>query len=120
MDPCLRFQPHGLAASGYDRVKAELDFISYETWSGGVGLYKELPQGITVDLNGEVRFSEFDDMHPLAGVTRKDTRLTGTVAFTKRDFNIYGLCPIARIHLRLQRQQHRASTSSTPTPWTSG
>jgi len=79
--------------TGYDRIKAELDFISYETWSGSVGLYKELPKGITVDLNGEVRFSEFDAMHPIAGVTREDTRLTGTVAFTKRDLNIWGYAP---------------------------
>jgi hypothetical protein len=46
-----------------------------------------------VDLNGEVRLSEFDAMHPIAGVTRKDTRLSGTVALTKRDFNIWGYAP---------------------------
>lgn len=79
--------------AGYDRIKAEIDFISYETYSGSVGLYKELPKGITVDLSGEVRLSEFDAMHPIAGVTRKDTRLTGTVALTKRDFNIWGYAP---------------------------
>jgi tetratricopeptide (TPR) repeat protein len=79
--------------AGYDRIKAEIDFISYETYSGSFGLYKELPRGITVDLSGEVRFSEFDAMHPIAGVTRKDTRLTGSVALTKRDFNIWGYAP---------------------------
>lgn len=80
-------------SAGYDRIKTELDFISYETYSGGFGLYKELPRGITVNLNGEVRFSEFDAVHPIAGVTREDTRLTGTVALTKRDFNIWGYAP---------------------------
>jgi tetratricopeptide (TPR) repeat protein len=80
-------------SAGYDRIKTELDFTSYETYSGDVGLYKELPKGITVNLNGEVRFSEFDAMHPIAGVTREDTRLTGTVALTKRDFNIWGYAP---------------------------
>jgi outer membrane protein len=79
--------------AGYDRIETELDFISYETYSGGFGLYKELPKGITVDLNGEVRFSEFDAMHPIAGVVREDTRLIGTVAITKRDFNIWGYAP---------------------------
>lgn len=79
--------------AGYDRIKTEIDFTSYETYSGRFGLYRELPKGITVDLNGEVRFSEFDAMHPIAGVTRKDTRLTGTVALTKRDFNIWGYAP---------------------------
>ena len=80
-------------SAGYDHIKTELDFTSYETYSGGFGLYKELPKGITVNLNGELRFSEFDAMHPIAGVTRKDTRLTGTVALTKRDFNIWGYAP---------------------------
>jgi outer membrane protein len=79
--------------AGYDRIKTELDYISYETYSGRFGLYRELPKGITVDLNGEVRLSEFDAMHPIAGVTRKDTRLTGSVALTKRDFNIWGYAP---------------------------
>ena len=79
--------------AGYDRIKAEIDFISYDTYSGSVGVYKELPKGITVNLNGEVRLSEFDAIHPFAGKTRKDTRLTGTVALTKRDFNIWGYAP---------------------------
>ena len=79
--------------AGYDRIKAEIDFISYETYSGSFGLYRELPKGITVDLSGEVRLSEFDDVHPIAGVTRKDTRLTGVVALTKRDFNFWGYAP---------------------------
>jgi outer membrane protein len=79
--------------AGYDRIKTEIDYISYETYSGRFGLYRELPKGITVDLNGEVRLSEFDAMHPIAGVTRKDTRLTGTVALTKRDFNLWGYAP---------------------------
>ena len=79
--------------AGYDRIKTEVDFVSYETYSGSFGFYKELPKGITVDLSGEVRLSEFDAVHPIAGVTRKDTRLTGTVALTKRDFNIWGYAP---------------------------
>jgi tetratricopeptide (TPR) repeat protein len=79
--------------AGYDRIKTERGFTSYETYSGGFGLYKELPKGVTVELNGELRLSEFDDVHPIAGVTRKDTRLTGTVALTKRDFNIWGYAP---------------------------
>ena len=79
--------------AGFDRVETELDFITYETYSGGVGLYKELPKGVTVNLNGELRLSEFDAVHPLAGVVRKDERLIGTVALTKRDFNIWGYAP---------------------------
>jgi hypothetical protein len=80
-------------SAGYDRIKTELDFTSYETYSGGVALYKELPKGITVNLNGELRLSEFDAMHPIAGVVRKDERYTGSITLTKRDFNIWGYAP---------------------------
>ena len=79
--------------AGYDHIKTELDFTSYKTYSGGFGVYKELPKGITVNLNGEIRLSDFDGMHPIAGVVRKDKRLTGTVTLTKRDFNIWGYAP---------------------------
>lgn len=66
---------------------------SYKTYSGGVGLYKELPEGITVNLNGELRFSDFDGIHPFAGKVRQDERYTGMIALTKRDFNIWGYAP---------------------------
>ena len=79
--------------AGYDRIKTELDFASYETYSAGFGLYKELPKGITVNLNGELRLSEFDAMHPIAGVVRQDERYTGSIVLTKRDFNIWGYAP---------------------------
>jgi outer membrane protein len=79
--------------TGYDRIKTELDFTSYETYSGNVGLYKELPKGITANLNGELRLSEFDAMHPIAGEVREDKRYMGSIAFTKRDFSIWGYAP---------------------------
>ena len=80
-------------SAGYDRITTEADFTSYEAYSGGFGLYKELPKGITVNLNGELRLAKFDEMHPIAGVIRKDERYTGSIAFTKRDFNIWGYAP---------------------------
>jgi tetratricopeptide (TPR) repeat protein len=80
-------------SGGFDRITTEVDFTSYEAYSGGFGLYKELPKGITVNLNGEVRLAEFDAMHPIAGVVRKDERYTGSIALTKRDFNIWGYAP---------------------------
>ena len=79
--------------AGYDVIETGLDFNSYEAYSGGFSLYKELTKGFTVDLNGEVRLSDFDEVHPVAGVTRKDKRFTGTVTLTKRDFNIWGYAP---------------------------
>ena len=83
----------GSLSAGYDDVETGIDYNSFETYSGGFGLYKELPKGITVNLNGELRLSEFDAVHPLAGVVREDRRYMGSVAFTKRDFNIWGYAP---------------------------
>jgi outer membrane protein len=79
--------------AGFDRVKAKSRIISYDTFSGGLGLYKELPKGITLDVSGQVRWSDFDGVYPLIGLSREDTRLTGTIGITKRDFNIFGFAP---------------------------
>jgi hypothetical protein len=80
-------------SAGYDGIETGTDYNSFETYSGGFGFYKELPKGITVNLNGELRLSEFDAMHPIAGVVREDKRYMGSIAFTKRDFNIWGYAP---------------------------
>jgi outer membrane protein len=79
--------------AGYDRVASGIDYNSYESWSGGLGFYKELPKGITADLHGEVSRSGFDAMFPIYNVIRKDERFTGTISLTKRDFNIWGYAP---------------------------
>lgn len=83
----------GSLSAGYDEVETEIDYNSYQTYSGGFGVYNELPKGITVNLNGELRLSEFDAMHPIAGEVREDKRYIGSVAFTKRDLNIWGYAP---------------------------
>ena len=79
--------------AGFDKIKVRQENISYETFSGGIGFYKELPLGITADIGGQVRKSDFDGVYPLIGLSREDTRLTGTIGLTKRDFNIFGFAP---------------------------
>lgn len=81
------------ASVGFDKVKTNLETTSYHAWSGGLAMYKELPHGITVNLSGEVRRTSFDGFSILTGKTRRDTRLTGTIGLTKRDFNIKGFAP---------------------------
>lgn len=80
-------------SGGYDRIKTQVDMNSYHTWSGGLSVYKELPKGITATLSGEVRASDFDAMNFMAGKTRKDTRLIGSIALTKRDLDLFGFAP---------------------------
>ncbi len=78
---------------GFDRIKVRQENISYETFSGGLGFYRELPMGITLDASAQVRRSDFDGVYPLIGLSREDTRMTGTLGLTKRDFNIFGFAP---------------------------
>ncbi len=72
-------------SGGYDDVNLELKQASYNSWSGGLALYKELPLGITTSLTSEIKFSEFDDVNLLAGVIREDTRYVAGICLTKRD-----------------------------------
>ena len=80
-------------SGGYDDVTLDLAQNSYDSWSGGLGFYKELPYGITANLNGEVKFSHFDDVNLLAGVVREDTRYVGGIGLTKRDLDLFGFAP---------------------------
>jgi outer membrane protein len=79
--------------AGYDRLTSGIDYNAYEAYSAGFSLYKELPFGITTDLYGEARLAEFDNVFPLYNKVREDTRWSGSVRLTKRDFNLWGYAP---------------------------
>lgn len=79
--------------AGFDRITSGIDYNSYDAYSAGFSLYKELPFGITTDLYGEVRSAEFGDVFPIYNKVREDTRWTGNVRLTKRDFNLWGYAP---------------------------
>lgn len=78
---------------GFDRVKSQLDTTSYKTISAGLRLYKELPMGITANVSGQGRFSNFDGMTMLTLTTRADQRYIGSAEITKRDLNWFGFAP---------------------------
>ncbi len=80
-------------SAGFDKVNANQKNLGYQTYFGGLGLYKELPLGLTVNVNTQARISSFDEENPFFMVTRKDQRYIGSVGLTKRDFNIYGFAP---------------------------
>ncbi len=91
---------HGFSSSltvsldaGYDRVKSEIDYDSYNSYSAGLGIYKELPYGVNAYAHGTVRKADFEGIFPIYNRVRKDTRYTGTVSLTKRDFSIWGYAP---------------------------
>ncbi len=81
------------ASVGYNRIKSKFDPYSYRTWYAGMGFYKELPHGITVNLDTQAQRSEFDAYNVLGQAFRKDTRLIGSLGLVKRDWNIYGFAP---------------------------
>ncbi len=79
--------------AGYDRIKTASDVSSYHTFSSGLSVYKELTHGITATLTGTLTETKYDGMNGIAAKIRHDNRVVGSIAITKRDFNIYGFAP---------------------------
>jgi outer membrane protein len=77
----------------YDQVDNGLAATSYATTTGGLSVYKELTYGITAKLTGQYAQSDFEGYNAVAGVTRQDHKLSGSIELTKRDFNIFGFAP---------------------------
>ncbi len=80
---------------GYDHIKTNTAVSSYRTVSAGLTVYKELSHGITTKLTGQIAKTDHDGFNGLAGVTRADKKLFGSMTLTKRDFNFYGFAPSA-------------------------
>jgi outer membrane protein len=80
-------------SGGYDKVNSNANDLSYSTYFGGLGFYKELPLGISLNARGQARFSVFDEEHNSFGVIREDQRYIGSLAITKRDLNFFGFAP---------------------------
>ncbi len=78
---------------GYENITQTQAFNSYQDVSVGMGAYKELPSGITLQTQATLRFAGFNDVHPLQLVTRQDQNLTGAINLTKRDWNLLGFAP---------------------------
>ncbi len=81
------------ATVGYDHVDQGFDFTSYHTYSFGLGAYKEFSHGLTMQVNGMAKFSNFEGVNPVADLTREDHRYIGSVTLTKRDWNLLGFAP---------------------------
>ena len=78
---------------GVDRVEQQLDFNSYRDGSIGAGFYKEMRHGLTVEGQASARYALFNAENPFTSTTRQDTALTGSLTFTKRDWNWAGFAP---------------------------
>ena len=89
IDSSMNFTVFG----GYQKVGATLPTLSYQSYYGGLNFYKEMPAGVTLDLNGQARFSGFDANIPGQSYARADQRFTASATLTKRDLNILGFAP---------------------------
>lgn len=78
---------------GYDKVSNFLSYNAYQAETFGLGFYKEMPWGLTVEGQGTVRLAQFGDVTPVYNLTRTDQRYTGSATFTKRDWNWFGFAP---------------------------
>jgi tetratricopeptide (TPR) repeat protein len=81
------------ATAGYDHVTQGFDFTSYHTYSLGIGAYKELSHGLTVQLDAIAKYSDFEGINPVALLERQDRRYIGSVTLTKRDWDLMGFAP---------------------------
>jgi outer membrane protein len=86
---------NGTLFGGYDHIKTGNAVSSYQTLSAGLSVYKEFSHGITTKLTGQIAKTDHDGFNGLAGVTRADKKLFGSLTLTKRDFNFYGFAPSA-------------------------
>jgi outer membrane protein len=78
---------------GYDNVTNFLNYNAYQAETFGLGFYKEMPLGLTVEGQGTVRLAQFAEATPVYDFVRIDQRLTGSATFTKRDWNWFGFAP---------------------------
>ncbi len=87
------FDPSLAASFGLNLARVEADDGFHSNWSyaANAGIYKELSDGITVNLGAEIRFLDYDK---IAGEPRSDDRYTATIGLTKRDLDIIGYAPV--------------------------
>ena len=81
------------ARAGIGRTETQRDHLSNWNGNGGVGFYHELPWGLTGFGEAHVNYYVSDGNYPLLGEKRRQTRATGRMSVTKRDFYWRGLAP---------------------------
>lgn len=81
------------AKAGLGRTETQRDHLDNWNGNGGAGFYHELPWGLTGFAEASVHHSVSDGDYPLLGEKRRQTRATGRMSITKRDFYWRGLAP---------------------------
>jgi hypothetical protein len=79
--------------AGYEDVTQQLLYNSYHDGTLGLGFYREMPHGFTLEGQGLARYARFEDIYPGKSEARNDLNLTGSLTLTKRDWNLLGFAP---------------------------
>ena len=84
----------GFARGNFSRVETGLDYLDNWSFGGSIGVYKELPHGITANADLAIQRTAYDADWPNMTDPRDDTRYTGTISLTKRDLDLFGYAPV--------------------------
>ncbi|MGH1351412.1 MAG: surface lipoprotein assembly modifier [Methyloligellaceae bacterium] len=81
-----------LGGAGLD--KNEVEHLDYNMGYAGLGLYRELPMGISLYAEGKYMHFDYDGVSPGLTEGRLDQRYLATLHITKRDWNYMGYAPM--------------------------
>ena len=67
----------------------------------GAGYYHDFSRGISIGVEAQAIFSDFEQKHPIFAIKRRDRTWVGTIRLGKRDFKFFGLTPaLSLTHIR--------------------
>ena len=90
----LDSQTYVRVLSGVGRENTARDHLDNRYYTGGLGIYRELPTGISLYLQALYTKRLFLGAYPGIGERRDDDRYDLSVNLIKRDFQIFGLAPM--------------------------
>jgi hypothetical protein len=86
-------QTFGRLLATVSKEDTAMDHLDSVTRSGGVGLYREVPFGISLYLQALFSDVAFKGDYPSVAFARHDQRWDFSVNVIKRDLNIFGFAP---------------------------
>ena len=79
--------------SGLQRTRTRRNHLDFWSFYGGLGIYREIPFGVTIYGETKLTRKIYDGNFPLLFEPQKDNRIDVLVSLTKRDFNWRGFAP---------------------------
>jgi outer membrane protein len=83
----------GFATGGFEYTDTDYDNLDSNAYIAGLGVYRELPFGISVTADARLRFTDYLDDWGAIGKPRHDIRYDASVTVQKRDWAFWGYAP---------------------------